>query len=475
MNNWVACTECVGRGQKRHRVKKKVKLHYDRMLAEFEKGNAGSVPPVAPRGGFYPCEVCLGSGVIPTQNPPKADEENLPHIAIIGGGIGGVALAVACLHRSIPFTLFERDDSFDARAQGYGLTLQQASKAMKELGVSELNGGIISTMHIVHNPQGEVMGQWGLRKWRTENAEKTPRRNNIHISRQALRLQLLEQLGNSKAVKWGHQLIAVKTPENEQAQLTFNVHGETITTKADLIVGADGIRSTVRQQLLGENSTPLQYLGCIVILGICPLNALKDIESDLLDSETVFQTSNGNERIYMMPYSSTAIMWQLSFPMNEADAKALSKKGQKALKAEAQNRCPWHSPIPQILSATPQSAISGYPVYDRAILTPQQLAINEKITLIGDAAHPMSPFKGQGANQALLDALSLARTISLNCRPLSNWQSEGIRNSALNEFETEMLSRTASKVKASAEAAEFLHSEKALQKRNGPRGKNKKN
>ncbi len=57
-----------------------------------------------------------------------------PNVAIIGGGIGGVALAVACLHRGIPFTLYERDRDFAARSQGYGLTLQQACKAIEGLG-----------------------------------------------------------------------------------------------------------------------------------------------------------------------------------------------------------------------------------------------------------------------------------------------------------------------------------------------------
>ncbi|MFP3607604.1 hypothetical protein, partial [Paraburkholderia sp. SIMBA_053] len=88
-------------------------------------------------------------------------------------------------------------------------------------------------------------------------------------------------------------------------------------------VGADGIRSSVRKLLIGEEKTPLRYLGCIVILGICPLDALENLESPLLDSATVFQTANGNERIYMMPYTSDSIMWQLSFPMPEEEAKEL--------------------------------------------------------------------------------------------------------------------------------------------------------
>jgi 2-polyprenyl-6-methoxyphenol hydroxylase-like FAD-dependent oxidoreductase len=81
----------------------------------------------------------------------------------------------------------------------------------------------------------------------------------------------------------------------------------------------------------------------------------------------------------------------------------------------------------------------------------------------------MSPFKGQGANQALLDALALARGISKGCRPLSQWRDAGVRKSVLAEFESEMLKRCASKVKDSADAAQFLHSEIVLQERDGPR------
>jgi len=237
------------------------------------------------------------------------------------------------------------------------------------------------------------------------------------------------------------------------------------------VVGADGIRSSVRQLLIGEDITPLRYLDCIVILGICPLAALGGLESSLLDSATVFQTANGHDRIYMMPYALDSVMWQLSFPMPEEEAKALSTLGPHALKEEACRRCQWHDPIPQILTATLEANISGYPVYDRALLKSELLEKGTQVTLIGDAAHPMSPFKGQGANQALLDALALARLISKGCRPRSQWRETGLRESVLTEFESEMLARSASKVKDSAEAAKFLHSETVLHEGNEPRGR----
>jgi 2-polyprenyl-6-methoxyphenol hydroxylase-like FAD-dependent oxidoreductase len=426
--------------------------------------------PVCPKAPLYSCSKCSGSGLVPANTPPVADTTNYPHIAIIGGGIGGVALAVACLHRGIPFSLYERDKDFDVRSQGYGLTLQQASKAIEGLGIFSLEQGVVSTRHLVHTTAGKVIGEWGIRKWMQSDAKTTPKRTNVHIARQSLRFALLEQLGGNDAIKWGHQLLDFVAPEGEAINLRFLVDGEIQHAKADLLVGADGIRSSVRKFLIGEDINPLRYLGCIVILGICPLSALEGLNSPLLDSATVFQTANGNERIYMMPYAADSVMWQLSFPMPEKEAQALSTKGPKALKEEACRRTQWHDPIPQILAETQEAQISGYPVYDRELLQSDLLEKGGPVTLIGDAAHPMSPFKGQGANQALLDALALARGISRGCRPLSRSRETGVRKSVLIEFEAEMLERSALKVEASAAAAEFLHSELVLREADQPRG-----
>ena len=68
-----------------------------------------------------------------------------------------------------------------------------------------------------------------------------------------------------------------------------------------------------------------------------------------------------------MPFTKSSAMWQLSFPMSEERAKALSKDNAR-LKAEILKRCAcWHKPVPELLESTPLDCFSGYPVYDREV------------------------------------------------------------------------------------------------------------
>ena len=121
------CQSCQGRGRKSRSITKKAKRNFQRKLDLYKQGNKSDLPPPSPKGHLDACSYCNGSGLVQAIDFPKVDCVRYPHLAIIGAGIGGIALAVACRHRGIPFTLYERDTGFEARAQGYGLTLQQAS------------------------------------------------------------------------------------------------------------------------------------------------------------------------------------------------------------------------------------------------------------------------------------------------------------------------------------------------------------
>ena len=90
-------------------------------------------------------------------------------------------------------------------------------------------------------------------------------------------------------------------------------------------------------------------------------------------------------------------MWQLSFPIEENEAKLL-KQNNDLLKQHVIERCQkWHDPIPQMIESTSLDLIMGIPAYDRdPVLSSEISKETMPIALLGDSAHPMSPFKGQG-------------------------------------------------------------------------------
>jgi hypothetical protein len=88
------------------------------------------------------------------------------HVAIVGGGIGGLALAIALGKYAIPCTVFEKDSSFDIRHQGYGLTLQQGSRSIRALGLSDSVAQVCtwSHSHFIFDHEGNVVSFWGVLK-----------------------------------------------------------------------------------------------------------------------------------------------------------------------------------------------------------------------------------------------------------------------------------------------------------------------
>jgi 2-polyprenyl-6-methoxyphenol hydroxylase-like FAD-dependent oxidoreductase len=372
----------------------------------------------------------------------------------------------------------ERDTTFAQRKQGYGLTMQQGAIALARLGIPVI--GTSSLAHVSFLPDGTVLGCYGREmddrvvlhggeESTLQFSHKT--RHNIQLPRQRLRALLMRDIHPPSWIHWNAKLESYSLLDNGGVRVKFEGSQSIV---AGCLVGCDGIFSAVAKQKFGHTQE-LAYLGMIVMLGICKADHLPSLH------RRVTQTLDGETRIFTMPFTSefdqpedeeewfvsskfpsrtNVLMWQLSFTCPEHVANELGRKGGAALKEEALKRCgTWHQPIPQLLLDTDPEDITGYPTYDRDALA-FDATQKDCVTVLGDAAHCMSPFKGQGANQALVDAVSLSRHLSQVFGVFKT--DEKSTSQVLREFEQEMMERAGEKVLLSRKAAAFLHSQDAL-------------
>jgi 2-polyprenyl-6-methoxyphenol hydroxylase-like FAD-dependent oxidoreductase len=170
----------------------------------------------------------------------------------------------------------------------------------------------------------------------------------------------------------------------------------------DLLVGADGLRSPVRRQLL-EDGDPV-YLGSTIWRGIVDSH-----ETRLPPSHGFDWVGRGSEFV-AFPLLNDRMYW--SGVNKQPRGEKPGSKGHKDDLLIVFNE--WVEPIPGLVAATDGEAILRNDMYDRP---PARRWSGGRVTLVGDAAHPMTPNAGQGACQALEDAVALRRQHQTSVEP----------------------------------------------------------
>jgi salicylate hydroxylase len=462
---------------------------------------------------------------------PIRTDLRMPRVAIVGGGLAGLSCALSLQRAGIPVTVYERDSSLAARKQGYGLTLtNNPVGALHELGVLEecIRGDCLSTAHWVLKPDGQILGYYGRGLQDSDGSSSSMSKSSaspspspcpspspspssspssipapspspsllseressasLRIPREELRRMLHDRLAPG-TVKWGCRLkdyeerrnMAEEGAGDRSADGPITLLFEDGTTQTvDLLVGADGIHSVVRRlrdQKEKDAQAGLKYLEVAVILGISTAS------HPLLDARGIYVV-DGVHRLFTMPFRPPVLdasggvvepqqtMWQLSFHCSsESEALSLKRASSSDLMEFALERTKgWMVPVQNMIRQTPVESIWSTPLYDR---DPMRLRSKNKpsfVTVAGDAAHPMSMFKGQGANQALQDGPALAQWLRhqhSSRRDTTASADVGMTRDSLltriRQYESEIVHRSTPRVMDSRRAAAWYHSPAACE------------
>ncbi|MBV7532360.1 FAD-dependent monooxygenase [Chitinophaga sp. sic0106] len=307
---------------------------------------------------------------------------------IIGAGIGGLTTAIALQQQGIDYEIY--DAVPECRAVGAGIMLGgNAMTVYERLGVGEAirNISIFPENIFVSNYKGKV-----LQKVSNAYIRQRYGQGAHMIHRATLQQKLLQAV--TKAVHWGKNFQRLE--HHPHGVVAYFEDGSTAT--ADLLIGADGIRSVVREKYV----VPAQYRysGQTCWRAIIPMTLSHD---EQMNATEVWGNGNGLRASYMQVDGDLVYFWftkkmPAGQPFTNSEAIAFMKKELAGFSERMQ----------QIVAAIQPEMLLRADLYD---FKPISTWYKDKVVLLGDACHATTPNLGQGASQAIEDALMLARCL----------------------------------------------------------------
>ncbi len=310
------------------------------------------------------------------------------NIGIIGGGVGGVAAAVALRSVGIDATVYERANEF--REVGVGMMLwPNATRVLKELGLLERIAALSGpNQHfLVRSCAGTILMDIGLGYF--EVPALCTRRSDL--------LNALISTLPADRVRLGHDFGHL-----ERQKSSVGIHfANGVSVEHDFLIGADGIRSRVRSQLLGAHE-PI-YRGYTIWRGLARLTGavLKGSNSE---------TWGRGKRFGILDTGSDRFTWYATANTDPDHVDSHEGRQQELLRMFAG----WHEPVERLIAGTEECAILKNGAYD---LPPLKRWGRGRVMLLGDAAHPCTPNLGLGGCMALEDALVLAKSFVKEASP----------------------------------------------------------
>jgi FAD-dependent urate hydroxylase len=311
---------------------------------------------------------------------PAADAER--RALIVGGGIGGLAAALALRQAGLAVDVFERAP--EIKEVGAGIAIwANAIHALAALHLTDAirDWSVPYSVDGLRAWNGRVLSQLS-----TATLEKKIGTLAVVVHRADLLGVLLNAVGADR-VHLGATCTSVSQDEQE-VTATF---ADGRTERADILIGADGVNSVVRGRLHGQQ--PPTYAGFTAWRGVVTLHTERAGAGESWGSGSIFG---------YIPINGGRVYWYGT--ANAPEGSRASDEKEELLRIFQG----WHAPIPDLIAATEPSAILRNDICDRPVLDAWGAG---RITLVGDAAHPMTPNLGQGACQALEDAVVLGRCL----------------------------------------------------------------
>jgi salicylate hydroxylase len=327
-------------------------------------------------------------------------------IVIVGAGIGGLTAALALLRAGESVVVAEQAPAL--AEVGAGLTLSpNATRVLHALGLQADLDAIAS------RPE-----RGAIRHYRTgepfvvnERADHVTRYGSPYC--QVHRADLHAALGRAvaahdpDALQLGQAFVGF-VPESDGVDVAFRRgDGSRVTRRARALIGADGAKSAVRSQL--SSASPPQFTGYAAWRGLVPVDRLPE---GTIDFPTCLYVGPQKMFARYLVRGGQLVNFVAAIRQPDWTVESWSARGDRDEAATA--FAEFHPAVQSILAAVAPEALYKWALHTRE---PLVRWVEGRVGLLGDAAHPMLPFMGQGAAMAIEDAMVLARAFAADASP----------------------------------------------------------
>ena len=312
-------------------------------------------------------------------------------VAIIGAGLGGLAVAVSLRKLGYNVQVYEKAQDFRPVGGGLGLLpngLNCLNAIDPEIVKLIKDSGCLVSKTVLKNTQGETIRSSPASRYQEKYGQPL-------VTVWWWRLQqILASKLPSDVIHLNHRCIGFKQ-DDSGVEIYFDAGSK---VSADLLIGADGINSVIREFLIGDGKP--RYLGSMSWRAVIKCN-----QQMLNPGELGFVKGN-KEFMYLLNVGDGYISWL--YRRLSADC-TLSENAAGVKSRILYQLADWGESLRSLVEATPAEQILEGPICDRLPLNSWSQG---RVTLLGDAAHPMAPALGQGANSTFEDAYELALCFS---------------------------------------------------------------